>query len=69
MEGDKMVVEFKGKGGKQIRQEVEDRPLARVVRRAKFVRGRRLFKAPDGNGAERPITAREVNSLLPRRRE
>ena len=24
----------------------------------------RLFKAPDGNGAERPITAREVNSFI-----
>ena len=32
VEGDKIVVEFKGKGGKQIKQEVEDRSLARVVR-------------------------------------
>ena len=33
VEGDKIVVEFKGKGGKQIKQEVEDRSLARVVRK------------------------------------
>ena len=64
VEGDKIVVEFKGKGGKQIKQEVEDRSLSRVVRTLSALRGRRLFKAPDGNGAERPITAREVNSFI-----
>ena len=64
VEGDKIVVEFKGKGGKQIKQEVEDRSLARVVRNLAAFGGRRLFKAPDGNGAERPITAREVNSFI-----
>jgi DNA topoisomerase-1 len=58
------VLEFKGKGGKQIRQEVEDPALARVVRRLSSLRGSRLFKAPDGNGEERPITAREVNSFI-----
>jgi DNA topoisomerase I len=66
VEGDKVVVEFKGKGGKQIKQEVEDRSLARVVRRLVAKRGKRLFNAPDGNGAERPITAREVNSFIAR---
>ena len=64
VEGDKVILEFEGKGGKQIRQEVEDPPLARVVRKLSVLRGRRLFKAPDGNGAARPITAREVNSFI-----
>jgi len=64
VEGDKVMLEFEGKGGKQIRHEVEDPALARVVRKLSSLRGRRLFKAPDGNGAERPITAREVNSFI-----
>src|SRR4029079_17528776 len=48
VEGDKIVVEFKGKGGKQIKQEVEDRSLARVVRTLTALRGPRLFNAPAG---------------------
>ena len=64
VEGDKVVLEFEGKGGKQIQREVEDPALARVVRKLGALRGRRLFKAPDGNGAERPITAREINSFI-----
>jgi DNA topoisomerase IB len=52
------------KGGKQIKQEVEERSLSRVVRTLSALRGRRLFNAPDGNGTKRPITAREVNSLI-----
>jgi DNA topoisomerase-1 len=59
-----VVLEFEGKGGKQIQREVEDPALARVVRKLGALGGRRLFKAPDGNGAERPITAREVNSFI-----
>jgi DNA topoisomerase-1 len=64
VDGDKIVVEFKGKGGKQIKQEVEDRSLARVVRKLTALRGSRLFNAPDENGIKRPITAREVNSFI-----
>ena len=64
IEGDKIVVEFKGKGGKQIKQEVEDRSLARVVRTLKHSEGPRLFTAPDRNGTKRPITAREVTPSL-----
>ena len=64
VEGDKIVVEFKGKGGKQIKQEVEDRSLARVVQKLTALRGSRLFNAPDANGTKRPITAREVNSFI-----
>jgi DNA topoisomerase-1 len=64
VEGDKIVVEFEGKGGKQIKQKVQDRALARVVRNLTALRGARLFNAPDGNGTKRPITAREVNSFI-----
>ena len=43
VEGDKVVLEFEGKGGKQIQREVEDPALARVVRKLGALRGRRLF--------------------------
>jgi len=52
------------KGGKQIKQEVEDRSLSRVLQTLSALRGRRLFNAPNGNGTKRPITAREVNSFI-----
>jgi DNA topoisomerase-1 len=64
VEGDTVLLEFKGKGGKEIRQEVRDPLLARVLRKLSTSPGRRLFSAPDGNGGERPITAREVNQFL-----
>ena len=57
VEGDKIVVEFKGKGGKQIKQEVEDRSLARVVQNLTALRGWEWNR-------KRPITAREVNSFI-----
>jgi DNA topoisomerase-1 len=64
IEGDKVVLEFEGKGGKQVKREVRDKLLARVVKRLSTVRGRRLFTAPGDNGRQRPITAREVNAFL-----
>jgi DNA topoisomerase I len=64
VERDTVLLEFKGKGGKDIRQEIRDPLLARVLRKLGTLRGRRLFSAPDGNGGERRITAREVNAFL-----
>jgi DNA topoisomerase I len=64
IEGDKVVLEFEGKGGKPIKQEVRDKLLARVAKRLFTLKGRRLFSAPDDNGRPRPITAREVNAFL-----
>lgn len=64
VEGDKLIVEFEGKGGRQIKRQVKDPALARLVRKLTSLRGPRLFKAADENGAERPITAREVNSFI-----
>ena len=64
LDGDKVVLEFKGKGGKEIRRELRDPLLARVLRRLSASRGRRLFGFADGNGGKRPVTAREVNEFL-----
>jgi DNA topoisomerase-1 len=64
IEGDTIVLEFEGKGGKSIKREVTDRLLARVARRLSTLKGRRLFSVPDDNGRQRPITAREVNAFI-----
>jgi DNA topoisomerase-1 len=64
IEGDRIVIDFEGKGGKPIKLEVTDRILARVATRLLAQKGRRLFKAPDETGRLRPITAREVNAFL-----
>jgi len=64
IEGDTVVLEFEGKGGKPIKREVRDRLLARVARRLSTLKGRRLFSVPDDNGRQRPITAREVNAFI-----
>lgn len=61
LKGDTILLDFRGKGGKEVKLEVRDRLLARVLRQLTKLRGRRLFAAPDG---ERPITAEEVNSFL-----
>ena len=64
IEGDKVLLEFEGKGGKPVKREVRDKLLARVAQDLSTLKGRRLFTAPDGNGRQRPITAREVNAFL-----
>ena len=64
LDGDKVVLVFKGKGGKEIKRELHDPLLARVLCRLSASSGRRLFSISDGNGGKRPVTAREVNEFL-----
>ena len=64
VEGDTVMLEFEGKGGKPIKQAVKDKLLARVAKRLSTLKGRRLFSIPDDSGRPRPITARDVNAYL-----
>jgi DNA topoisomerase-1 len=64
IEGDKVVLEFDGKGGKPINRVVKDPLLAPVMKKLLALKGKRLFSAPDESGQLRPITAREVNTFL-----
>ena len=57
VEGDKLVLAFKGKGGKNITRELRDPLLSRVVRKLVNVKGKRLFGLSDGNGGKRPVTS------------
>lgn len=62
--GDQVLLLFKGKGGKEIGRDFRDPLLARVLDKLSAARGPRLFSLSDGNGGARPITAREVNDFL-----
>jgi DNA topoisomerase I len=64
IEGDTVILEFEGKGGKPVKRKVRDKLLARVAQGLSKLKGRRLFTAPDDNGRQRPISAREVNAFL-----
>ena len=64
IEGDRVMLEFEGKGGKPIKQAIRDKLLARVAKTLSTLKGRRLFSVPDDSGQPRPITAREVNAYL-----
>ena len=57
VEGDKLVLAFKGKGGKDITRELRDPLLSRVVRKLVNFKGKRLFGLSDGNGGKRPVTS------------
>ena len=63
IEGDRLVLEFEGKG-KQIKRQVRDRLLARALRRLAILKGPRFFSAPDDKGRLGPVAAREVNAFL-----
>jgi DNA topoisomerase I len=64
VQGDKVLIEFEGKGGKPVKRELKDKLLAPVVKKLSSLKGRRLFSAPDGSGQQRPVTAREVNAFI-----
>ena len=64
VEGDMLVLSFKGKGGKDIQRKLRDPLLAPVMRKLAGLRGKRLFRVSNGAGAKRAITARDVNEFL-----
>jgi DNA topoisomerase-1 len=64
VEGDKVLIEFAGKGGKPVKRELKDKLLAPVLKKLSNNKGRRLFSAPDESGQQRPVTAREVNAFI-----
>ena len=64
VQGDKVLIEFVGKGGKPVKRELKDKLLAPVVKKLSSLKGRRLFSAADESGQQRPVTAREVNAFI-----
>jgi DNA topoisomerase-1 len=55
---------FRGKSGRQHRVGLDDRRLARVVRRCQELPGQRLFQYLDEDGEQRAVTSSDVNAYL-----
>jgi DNA topoisomerase-1 len=65
IDGRRIAVEFKGKGGKLQRAEIVDRRLARVMQDLQDLPGRELFEyVGDGDGARHRIHSHDVNDYL-----
>jgi len=62
--GQRIVFNFRGKGGKSHLIEVRDRKLSRIVKASLGIPGRRLFQYLDERARYRPVSAQDVNRYL-----
>jgi DNA topoisomerase I len=62
--GSSMHFEFIGKGGKHREVDIEDRRLARIVRRCQSLPGQELFQYVDDDGTPRRVRSQDVNEYL-----
>ena len=60
----KLYFEFRGKSGIKHRVNVDDRRLARIVRRCRDLPGQVLFQYVDENGGVRDVDSSDVNAYL-----
>jgi DNA topoisomerase-1 len=64
IEGARVRLNFRGKGGKTHTVQVSDRRLARLVKRCKDLPGQELFQYLDEQGEPQPIDSADVNEYL-----
>jgi DNA topoisomerase I len=64
VDGDRITLSFRGKGGKRVTKEFACPRFAGVIDRLRALPGRRLFQYRAENGEVRPVRAREVNVFL-----
>lgn len=62
--GSTVHIEFKGKSGKIRSVDIENRRLARQVKRCQELPGQELFQYLDDEGTRRPIRSEDVNEYL-----
>lgn len=62
--GSRVRFEFRGKGGKRHRVEIDDRELADVVRECRDVPGYELFQYYDEAGEKHAVDSAEVNAYV-----
>jgi DNA topoisomerase-1 len=60
----RLLFRFRGKGGAEHEIAVDDKRLARLVRRCHQLPGQRLFQYLDEDGNRRPIDSDQVNAYL-----
>ncbi len=63
-EGDSVRFIFRGKSGRDHRVTLQDRRLARIVRRCQELPGQQLFQYLDDDGAVCAVTSSDVNEYL-----
>jgi DNA topoisomerase I len=63
-EGNRLRFEFRGKSGKQHSVELNDKRLARIVKRCQDVPGQELFQYLDEDGERHAIGSSDVNQYL-----
>jgi DNA topoisomerase-1 len=62
--GSQVRFSFKGKSGKQHRIKLQDRRLARLIKRMLDLPGQELFEYVDENGEAKPIESEDVNEYI-----
>ena len=62
--GDKVRLEYRGKGGQVQKVEIRDKILARIVRRCQDLPGQHLFQYVDDDGQPHPIGSSDVNDYI-----
>ena len=62
--GARVALQFRGKGGKAQRAEVDDARVARVIRGCRELPGQKLFEYVDDAGAVQTIDSADVNAYL-----
>jgi DNA topoisomerase IB len=62
--GGALALRFRGKGGARHEVALDDRRLARLVRRCHELPGQRLFQYVDADGEVRPVDSGQVNVYL-----
>jgi DNA topoisomerase-1 len=62
--GRRITIEFRGKGGKPLRAEIADRRLARTMQRLQELPGRELFEYLEEDGGRRRVYSEDVNAYL-----
>ena len=64
VKGPRLRLEYVGKSGKKQRLTIEDRRLARIVRRTQDLPGQHLFEYLDEEGTPHPVTSEDVNDYI-----
>ena len=64
VDGRRITIDFRGKGGKLQHAEITDGRLARIVQRLQELPGRELFEYLDDDGERRRVRSDDVNSYL-----
>jgi DNA topoisomerase-1 len=64
VDGSRLKMHFRGKGGKWLDVSCCDARLARVVRRCQELPGQQLFQYEDGDGGVAHVTSTDVNDYL-----